>query len=85
MWATMRSTFRLMLPIESLAFETVCSPERAPLAVSSAIWATRWALSAICFDVARSSLHRRRDLTHRGGLLLGACRLLIGRGLQLAG
>jgi len=27
-----------------------------PLAVSSAIWATRWALSAICFDVARSSL-----------------------------
>ena len=56
MWVTMRSTFRLMLPIESLAFETVCSPERAPLAVSSAIWATRWALSAICFDVARSSL-----------------------------
>jgi len=30
MWVTMRSTFRLMLPIESLAFETVCSPERAP-------------------------------------------------------
>jgi hypothetical protein len=42
--------------MESLAFVTVCSPERAPMAVCSAMWATRWALSAICFEVTSSSL-----------------------------
>ncbi len=57
-----------------------CAP-RSP--VWSAICATRCALSAICREVASSSLIVVADLAHRRGLLLRAGRLLGGGGLQL--
>ncbi len=56
MWVTIRSTCRLMLFTDSCDFCTVVSPERAAADVSSATCATRCALSAICLEVARSSL-----------------------------
>ena len=62
---------------------TVPSPDCADVAVCSAICATRCALSAICREVASSSLIVVRDLGHRRRLLLDAGRLLVGGRLQL--
>ena len=56
MWVTIRSTCRRMPAIDMFAFSTVSSPARAEASVSSATCATRWALSAICREVASSSL-----------------------------
>ena len=56
MWPTIRSTCRLMPPIALLRPCTVWSPRARRRRSRSAICATRCALSAICREVASSSL-----------------------------
>ncbi|MNY44469.1 hypothetical protein D3C86_1795000 [compost metagenome] len=55
MWRTIWSTCRLMMVTASWARMTLRSPERADIAVSSAMRATCWALSAIWRELASSS------------------------------
>ena len=56
MWVTIASTCRLIAPTASWVLPTDSPPARAEEPASAAICDTRWALSAIWRDVARSSL-----------------------------